>query len=203
MVSLIIGLVLSYLCGAIPAAYLFAKFVKGVDIREQGSGNVGATNALRVLGKLPGFLVLTFDILKGVFAVLVISRIFAESTGLEFECVQAIFGGGAVCGHVFNVFLKMKSGKGVATSAGVLLALSPLSVSIGFLFFLAVVGITRIVSLGSIIASIVIPFCMLFLKVHYSFIVLSGFLCIIIVAKHKSNIYRLLTGRERKVFEKK
>jgi glycerol-3-phosphate acyltransferase PlsY len=114
-----------------------------------------------------------------------------------------LIGLSVVCGHIFNVFLKFKGGKGVATSAGVLLCLSPAAVLAGIAVFLIVVGVTKYVSLGSIICSILIPFFMLGLKAPYAFVILASILCVIIVAKHKANINRLLTGRERKVFGKK
>ncbi|MCP4649860.1 MAG: glycerol-3-phosphate 1-O-acyltransferase PlsY [PVC group bacterium] len=203
MIKLLTGIIFSYLCGAIPAAYIAAKFLKGVDIREYGSGNVGATNALRTLGKLPGILVLLFDILKGVFAVTILSRIFMPESGFSIELVKAVLGVSVVSGHVFNVFLRMKGGKGVATSAGVLLGLAPTSILMGAIIFFITVGVTRYVSLGSILSSIGIPFYMFLSGEHYSYVIASALLCILIVAKHKSNIKRLITRSERKVFNKK
>ena len=134
MLKFIIGIIASYLCGTIPTAFLIAKCVGGIDIREHGSGNVGATNALRVMGKLPGIVVLLLDMGKGVLAVLLISAIFS-SNEIPPEIVKAVFGWAVVCGHVFNVFLKFKGGKGVATSAGILLCIAPGSFLVGILFF--------------------------------------------------------------------
>lgn len=203
IVLLITGMALSYLVGAIPTAYIITRVLSGKDIRKMGSGNVGATNTLRVLGKLPGVIVLCVDILKGVIAVTIVANFFAGRIDLSVELIRALFGLLAVIGHIFNVFLKFKGGKGVATSAGVMLAIAPMGLLLGLLFFIIILVLTKYVSLGSIVCSIIIPFFLLWTKAHFSYIVLSALLCIIIVAKHKANIKRLLCGRERKVFEKK
>lgn len=200
--KIILGIISSYLLGSLPSAYLLGKFLKKIDIRDHGSGNVGATNALRVLGKLPGIFVLLFDAAKGIIAVTVLSHIFLSDFPGGKEKFTAIFGLSVVCGHVFNIFLRFNGGKGVATSTGVLLGIAPWSVFFGMIFFALIVGSTRYVALGSILASIIIPFYMLFTKHHYSYTILSACLCIIIAARHKSNIKRLLMGAERKIFEK-
>ncbi len=202
MLTTLFGAVLSYLLGAVPIAYLFVKAIKGIDIREYGSGNVGATNALRVLGKMPGFLVLFLDILKGFLAVTLLGHIFLKFSGMSPEIIRPVFGLAVVSGHVFNVFLKFKGGRGVSTSLGVLLGVAPESALIGIVIFLITVTLTKYVSLGSILAGIIIPFHMLITKCAYTYIVLSSLLCIIIVIKHKANIKRLITGRERKIFKK-
>ncbi|MBU1088112.1 MAG: glycerol-3-phosphate 1-O-acyltransferase PlsY [Candidatus Omnitrophica bacterium] len=199
----LLGIVVAYLLGTVSSAYILVKMLKGEDIRECGSGNTGATNAARVLGKLPGLLVLGFDILKGVIAVVFIANFIDQRVEIFLPIIKTLLGLAVVCGHVFNVFLQFKGGKGVATSAGVLLCLSPVAVLMGMLVFLLVVGITQYVSLGSIVCSILIPFFMLGLKAPYAYVILASILCVIIVAKHKANINRLLTGRERKVFVKK
>jgi glycerol-3-phosphate acyltransferase PlsY len=202
-ITVFLGIVLSYLLGTISSAYILVKMIKGKDIRDFGSGNAGATNASRVLGKLPGAIVLVLDVLKGVIAVAVIGAIVNKRVDLAPDMIKALFGLAAVCGHIFNVFLKFKGGKGVATSAGVIAALSPVALLLGVLVFIVVVAWTKYVSLGSIICSILIPFFMLGLQESYAYVILAAVLCVIIVAKHKSNINRLLTGRERKVFGKK
>ncbi|MBU1043681.1 MAG: glycerol-3-phosphate 1-O-acyltransferase PlsY [Candidatus Omnitrophica bacterium] len=199
----LLGIVGAYLLGTVSSAYILVKIVKGEDIRECGSGNAGATNAARVLGKLPGFLVLVFDILKGIIAVVFIANFIVQRVDIALPIIKALLGLSVVCGHVFNVFLQFKGGKGVATSAGVLLCLCPIAVLFGMIIFLAVVIITKYVSLGSIVCSILIPFLMLGFKAPYAYVILASILCVIIVAKHKANINRLLTGRERKAFGKK
>ncbi|MCG2712416.1 MAG: glycerol-3-phosphate 1-O-acyltransferase PlsY [Candidatus Omnitrophica bacterium] len=197
------GLLLSYLIGAIPTAYIITKVVLGKDIRKMGSGNIGATNTLRVAGKLPGVIVLVADVLKGVAAVTILAFFVLEKVTLPVELIRSLFGLAAVCGHILNVFLRFKGGKGVAVSAGVMLGVAPQALLIGIIFFIIIVAVTKYVSLGSILSSIVIPFFLLWTKAHYSYVVLSAVLCVIIVAKHKPNIKRLLCGREGKVFEKK
>ncbi|MBU4305921.1 MAG: glycerol-3-phosphate 1-O-acyltransferase PlsY [Candidatus Omnitrophica bacterium] len=200
---ILLRVLLSYLLGTVPTAYLFARAMKGVDIREYGSGNVGATNAVRVLGKTPGLLVLIIDVIKGIIAVTFISRMFFFDNLISFEVTRSLCGIAVVSGHIFNVFLGGKGGKGVATSAGVLLAIAPQAMLLGGLLFVVIVAVTRYVSLGSITAGLVIPFFMLYAKIHFSYTIMSAFLCILIVAKHRPNICRLLTGREKKVFEKR
>ena len=202
-VLIIGGMAVSYLLGTISTAYILVRLIKGKDIREFGSGNAGATNALRVLGKIPGFIVLVLDILKGVIAVTLIAGFIGQRADISIEIIKSLFGLSAVCGHVFNVFLGFKGGKGVATGAGVLISLNPLSVLWGVIVFIVIVAWSKYVSLGSIVCSILIPFFMLIMHSPYPYTVLAALLCIIIVAKHKANINRLLTGRERKVFSKK
>ena len=197
------GIVVSYLIGAIPTAYIITRVISGKDIRKMGSGNVGATNALRVMGRLPGIIVLVADILKGLAAVTILASLFAAKITLPIEVIRALFGLFAVTGHIFNAFLKFKGGKGVATSAGVMLGIAPVGLLIGALCFMAIVAFTKYVSMGSIVSSVIIPFFLLWNRSHNSYVVLSCILCIIIVAKHKANIKRLLSGREGKVFEKK
>lgn len=200
---IVIGMVLSYLLGAIPSAYIITKLIAGKDIRKIGSGNVGATNALRTLGKLPGIIVLCVDILKGLAAVTIIALLISTKIDMPIEILKALFGLMAVLGHVFNVFLKFNGGKGVATSAGVMLGVAPVSLLIAAILFIIIVITTKYVSFASMVSSIMIPFFLLWAKAHYSYVVLGALLCVIIVSKHKSNIKRLLCGRERKVFEKK
>ena len=125
MLWTIAALVSSYLIGSIPTAYLFVRFLKGADIRKVGSGNVGATNALRVLGKGPGVLVLLLDIFKGFAAVVFLGNYFVNKPGfLEGHNLLILMGLCCICGHNWTIFLQFKGGKGIATSFGVLLALS-------------------------------------------------------------------------------
>ncbi|MBI4845419.1 MAG: glycerol-3-phosphate 1-O-acyltransferase PlsY [Candidatus Omnitrophica bacterium] len=199
----IFGAMISYLLGAVPAAFLVGKLLKGIDIRQEGSGNVGATNALRVLGKGPGIVVLCFDIAKGVIAVTVFAIIFNRLDGVASEFIKSCYGLAVVCGHIYNVFLGFKGGKGVATSAGVLLGIVPGAILIGVAVFLLILFLTKYVSLGSIFASILAPFYLLISRAHYSYVLMSAVFCVLIVSKHRENIKRLLSGREKRIFEKK
>ncbi|MEW5758281.1 MAG: glycerol-3-phosphate 1-O-acyltransferase PlsY [Candidatus Omnitrophota bacterium] len=188
-----IGIIFSYLLGSIPTAYIFAKALKGIDIRNYGSGNVGATNAFRVLGKIPGSIVLIIDLTKGLLAVVLFGNLFAETL-----FIRAIFGLSSVCGHNWTIFLKGKGGKGVATTIGViaglaisakeLLPIFALTVVTWFLVFL----VTRIVAIASMISAIFFPFFMIFFKQSISLILLSFILTVFIIIRHKSNIIKIL-----------
>ena len=198
---LIVGLILSYLIGAIPTAFLFGHMLKGIDIRQYGSGNVGATNVFRVLGKGPGILVLLFDIFKGVLVVAVI----ADILGLVMLWERILMSIMVVIGHNYTVFLKFKGGKGVATSLGVLIGLTlkiaairpvlMLTLAVFIVLFLA----TRIVSISSIITAISLPIFMLATNQPFEIIFLGVIFCVFVVFRHKQNIRRLLAGQEPKV----
>lgn len=200
MIFVAIAMLVSFLLGGFPTAYVVARVTKGIDIRQHGSGNVGATNTLRAVGKIPGLIVLLGDIAKGIIAVtLVASVAMRMSAGVSPDRMRAWCGGMVVAGHIFNVFMGGRGGKGVATSAGVLIMLSPLALGIGAVVFIAVVAVTGYVSLGSILASVVLPFAVLLTGEPASYVALSAVLSILVVAKHKANIQRLLTGRESKL----
>ena len=202
-----ISLVLAYFIGSVPFAYVYGKYFRKIDIRQHGSGNVGATNVLRVFGKKAGIVVLLLDILKGYLPVMIamhfVSPLPVLSEGFA-EALPVLVGIFAILGHTFTVFLSFKGGKGVATSAGVFLALSPLTIACALLIFTIVVLITKYVSLGSMVAAVflVITHLMIFLRsdsanpyIFYFAILLSLF----IIYKHKSNITRLIKGTENKI----
>ena len=175
--SLPLACVASFLIGAIPTAFLFVKFLKGTDIRQVGSGNVGATNASRVLGKKMGFVVFAIDFLKGFFPVILFSRLLGFPPS-DFSAF-ALIGFCAIFGHVFNPFLGFKAGKGIATGGGVLAASFPLI----FVAAIAVWGfsflLTKIVSLSSILAGIALPVLSLIFhhppSIQYAFLFLAIF----------------------------
>ena len=155
---LIAAVILSYLLGSLPTSYILAKMLKGIDIRRYGSGNVGATNVLRTVGKLPALIAILIDILKGVAAVTLLSTfLYPASLNIDYESFQILLGFSVICGHIWTVFLKFKGGKGVATSAGVLLILCPKAVGIAAIVWLITILITRYVSLSSLLASISLP----------------------------------------------
>jgi len=203
MLWILIGIILSYLIGSIPTAYIFGRLVKGIDIRKFGSGNVGATNALRVLGKGWGVAVFIIDCLKGLIPVLFLaSLLIQKNLPLSDVLLRIILGMACVCGHNWTIFLKFKGGKGVATSLGFLLGLG-FSVS-GFIYviilsilaWVLVFAFLRIVSLASIIASILLPVLSIVLRQQPEIIALSFILAILSLIRHKSNISRLLKGQE-------
>ncbi len=203
MIGFIISLVLAYIIGSIPTSLIFTRLLKGKDIREHGSGNAGATNVFRVAGKLPAILVLIIDILKGFIVVLFLPEIFFNNTigvKIGFELYKILLGATVIGGHVFSVFMKFKGGKGVATSAGVLIAIAPKSVLGSFAVWVIIFGIFRIVSIASIAASLMLPvFSLIFYDSLY-LVLFSAALCASGIYKHKSNIQRLIRGEEKKLF---
>jgi acyl phosphate:glycerol-3-phosphate acyltransferase len=198
---MIFGLILVYFIGAIPTAYIFGKMYKGIDIRKHGSGNVGATNVFRVLGKGPGIIVLLLDILKGIIAVALVPDILGFTEILH----RVIFSVIVVCGHNWTVFLKFKGGKGIATSFGVLIGLT-LKLAVirpvllwTFLVWVAVFLITRIVSVSSILAATCLPIIMVLTGQEIMIICLGSVFCLFVVLRHRPNIRRLFAGQEPRV----
>jgi len=198
---IILGIIVSYLIGSIPTAYIFGKKLKGIDIREHGSGNVGATNVFRVLGKKPGIIVLLLDILKGVIAVVVVSDLL----GLTEVIHRVILAVVVVCGHNWTIFLKFKGGKGIATSFGALIGLTikiavirPVLLWV-VLIWLACFLTTRIISVSSILATTCLPIIMALTDQEITIICLGIMLCIFVVLRHKANIRRLFAGQEPRV----
>jgi len=188
-------ILLSYLWGAIPASYIAGR-MRGVDLRAHGSGNLGATNTFRVLGAKVAAPVMVFDILKGFFPVFLFSRLGWDGSG-DWRWGLA-YGAAAIIGHVFPVYMGFKGGKGVATSAGVFLALAPLAVGVGLLTWLVVLRATRMVSAGSVSAALVVMVILLlpFSHVPAEVKILGCAICLFVVFAHRSNIQRILNGTE-------
>ncbi|HLF17669.1 MAG TPA: glycerol-3-phosphate 1-O-acyltransferase PlsY [Candidatus Omnitrophota bacterium] len=203
----LLGILLSYLLGSIPTAYIFGKLYKGIDIRQHGSGNVGATNVFRVLGKTPGIAVLLLDILKGVIAVSLAADIVGMTKILE-RIVIAVF---AVIGHNWTVFLRFKGGKGVATSLGVLIGLTIKIAAIRWVLFwtvfmwVAIFLATGFVSAASILAAVTLPIAMVLTDQSFELVLMGVLFCLFVVFRHKANIKRLFAGQEHRVqlFSKK
>jgi acyl phosphate:glycerol-3-phosphate acyltransferase len=203
MIVKIIFVFLAYLLGAIPFGYLLVKFVftSGEDIRDVGSGGIGATNVTRRAGKTAGLLTYVFDVAKGVVAVMLMRQVADQDYFWLGAAAVA-----AIIGHIFPVFLKFRGGKGVAVGVGVYLALAPLSVLSTLLLWILIVYFTRYVSLGSILATAAVPLWTLLYygwlmpHDHLLALVLVGiFGCALIVAKHHENIARLINGTESKI----
>jgi len=204
---LIFFIVLSYLLGSIPFGLLIGKYWIGIDIRTQGSGNIGSTNMMRVGGKVPGVLTFILDMGKGSLAVW-IALIWLDGEGYSVESENALnlqyslVGISVICGHVFPIFLKFKGGKGVATLFGVL---AVLSFPVGIVTALVWIGIflaKRISSLSALVSLVVMPFLFLLIPwvlgestAFVQFIVFSG-LSILLIYRHRENIVRLLNGEE-------
>ncbi len=196
----LISFVFAYLLGSIPTSFLMGKLIKGIDIREYGSGNVGATNALRVLGTKIGIITLLIDIGKGFLAIQIGKLLVSEPSNL-FLIGTGLFG---IIGHIFTIFLKFKGGKGVATSAGVFIALSPLPVAIALVVFLVTVWLSKYVSLGSMVAAFVFFLVELIVNVrnrfaNFELLIFIFLLMVFIFIRHKANIKRIIDGNENRI----
>lgn len=203
MLWILSGIIISYLAGSIPTAYIFGRALKGIDIRKFGSGNVGATNALRVLGKGPGITVLILDILKGFLSVLALGNfIGARTTFIPDEALRFILGLICVCGHNWTIFLNFKGGKGLATTLGVLFGLAVkieglmLILGLSILLWLIVFIIARIVSLASIISAAALPILTIVFKQDKFLISFSLIFSALVIFRHKSNLKRIFQGKE-------
>ena len=206
MLTLIVIVLLSYLVGSIPTSIIVGKILRGIDIREYGSGNAGATNTFRVLGWKAGVFVIAVDIGKGVFATLVISKL--NLTGvplLASTLLQIIAGVSAVCGHIWTVFAGFRGGKGVSTAAGMIIALYPIAFLICIAIFTIVLFTTRYVSVSSMIAAVSLPIVFVVLQqighrpVSSPLLVLSLIMAGLIIFTHRANIRRLLNGTENRI----
>lgn len=207
--SYVVTALAAYLLGSIPTGYLVAK-AKGIDIRSVGSGNIGATNVFRILGKSAGIFVLLVDALKGFLAChlipIVVLKLFGDATGSQpqfAEWLSIMAGIAAILGHNYTCWLKFKGGKGIATSAGVLIALVPGAFLMVLAVFLIVVFLSRIISLASIVAAICLPFAVWILQGSPTMIAVMTALGALAVYKHKANIGRLLNGTENRFGKKK
>lgn len=198
----VIAVLLAYFIGSIPSAIWVSKWFFGVDVRDYGSNNAGATNTFRVIGRVAGFTVLFFDILKGWVSVKILtSLILYEPQSSEFINMQLVVGITAVLGHVFPIYEKFQGGKGVATLMGIILAIN-FSAAIGcVVIFLLIFIFTSYVSLGAIVAAIFFPVITIFIiRVEsISVVYFSIFISILVILTHKPNIYRLLNKDENKM----
>ncbi|MDQ6827817.1 MAG: glycerol-3-phosphate 1-O-acyltransferase PlsY [Gemmatimonadota bacterium] len=197
----VVGAVLAYLLGSIPSAYLAGKWIRGIDLREHGSGNLGATNALRVLGATIGVPVLLIDIIKGAVPVALFARWFdVGPSAIEPEWYAIICGVCAILGHVRPIFLLWKGGgKGVATAAGVFLGLTLVPTLVSIAVFFGVVLLSGYVSLGSLTASVVLP---IGVAIQYGArsprFWLSVLVAVFVFWTHRANIDRLRSGEEHR-----
>lgn len=201
----VLAILLSYLLGSIPTGLWLGLWVRGVDIREHGSKNIGATNTMRVLGKALGGLALLGDIGKGMAAVLLVSRL----TGWPYAPLAC--GVASVLGHVFSVFCRFRGGKGVATTAGVFLALCPLATLLAACVFFGVFAATRMVSAGSITAALALVVAVWALPPAWmawpaqtvtgvSFMRwLATVMALLVIVRHRSNIRRIVRGAENRI----
>jgi len=198
IVSLLIG---AYLLGSIPTAVWWGKRYYGIDVREFGSGNAGATNTFRVLGKKAGIPVLIIDIIKGSLAVLLAYFSPFEFGSDQFVNLQLGLGIASLVGHVFPIFAGFRGGKGVATILGIVICLTPLTSLLVLLVFLTVLISTRYVSLSSMTAGVSFPFILnvVLKNQNQTLLIFSLFVAVLLIITHKKNISRLLKRQETKV----
>jgi glycerol-3-phosphate acyltransferase PlsY len=201
LLFLAISALVAYLIGSIPVAYIFGRLLKGIDIREHGSGNMGATNAFRVLGKGPGTAVLVLDVIKGIVPVTLVADAFGLTDALSLVIISLA----AVAGHNWTVFLGFRGGKGIATSLGVLIGLAVQFAGLRMVLlwvvatWMAVFLVFGYVSLASVAAAVVFPILMAAFYEPLPLVVMSIVLCIFIVFRHRSNIKRLAKHEEARV----
>lgn len=203
--SVLVAVVLGYLLGSIPFGYLMGRW-KGVDLRREGSGNIGATNALRILGKPAGSAVLGLDALKGASACWLtpsVAGLLGVAHGVSAETISIVAGFAAVLGHNYTCWLRFKGGKGIATSAGVLLALTPGGLAISLSTFLLLLALTRTVSIGSIGAAAVLPIGTWLTGGRGLLLGITLTMGLLAIYKHRSNIQRLMAGTEPKIGQKR
>lgn len=193
----ILLIIAAYFIGSIPFAYIIVKLVKKIDIRTVGSGNAGATNAARVLGKWGFISVFLLDALKGFLPVFISLHYYGQTM------ITLIVAAVVVLGHTYTVFLGFKGGKGVATGAGVFLALAPAEIGIGLVVFIIVFLATKMVSAGSILASITLLIAVCLMSNWFALKVLTAVIVFFIIFKHRSNIVRIIKGEENKFTRKK
>jgi glycerol-3-phosphate acyltransferase PlsY len=197
---------ISYLIGSIPSGLILTK-ATGIDIRKEGSGNIGATNVTRLLGKKLGILTLVGDVLKAVIPMLAVHWYYLSS-GMagslqEVDFAVSLCGGAAFLGHMFPIYLKFRGGKGVATALGVFIVLEPLAVLISLCIFIAVVYFSGFVALGSLLVSALMTLWIWLLGGTPYHVLLAFFIGVLIWIKHADNIKRLLEGTEKNMKKNK
>jgi acyl phosphate:glycerol-3-phosphate acyltransferase len=202
MISLFVRIfmvaVAAYLVGSIPTAYIMGRVLRGIDIRNYGSGNVGATNVMRVLGSAAGIATLGIDVLKG-YLVVALLPAWACADSAYLPLWQILSCVAVIAGHTWMIFLRFEGGKGVAATAGAFLAMAPLASLSAIGLWGVVVALTRYVSLGSIIAGLSLPVFMLLFHKPIAYFWFSLFLAFALTLKHRGNLKRLIEGTERKI----
>ncbi len=195
MTGLQIGfLIATYFLGSIPTGYWLGKAWKGIDIRKQGSGNLGATNVLRVLGKGPALFTFTVDCLKGLLPVLICQHLYPGDL-----LIATLTGVAAILGHTMSVFVNFQGGKGMATSTGVFAALLPIPWLAAITVFLTVTITTRYVSLGSILGAVTLSACSFIFQTPRPLAWTTVIIALFVIWKHRANIQRLLQGTENRL----
>lgn len=212
LIWLILSFILSYLIGSLPFGYILGKLAKGVDVRDYGSGKMGATNVLRTMGLGAGLLAFSLDVAKGAMAVYlsgwIMGKAVPQSENADFLFYLARAGGGmaAIIGHNWPVYLSFRGGRGVLTTLGAFLVLSPVSALGATLMGFAVIALWRFVSLGSLIGSLwlvlMTSFFFLSRVLPVEYLILSIISFLLIFFQHRDNLSRLIKGTERKLGKK-
>ena len=218
MLLLAIIVILSYLVGSVPNSIIVSKMVRGIDIRQHGSGNAGGTNVMRVLGWWYGIFVIGLDAVKGVIAVLLIARLHYGPLPFnnvspfdDFTLVQIIAGVAAVIGHIWTIFAEFKGGKGIATALGMLMMLITFEMLIAIGVFLIVVTISKYISLGSLVAALSIPLSLILrenvlhdhINGYNTILPFVIFLTLLVIFTHRKNLVSIFNGTENKFSFKK
>ena len=189
LIAQLIWLGISYLIGAIPFGLIIAKSKQGIDLRQVGSGNIGATNVARTCGFFYGLCTFLLDMLKGIISVAIAFKLSANPIFISLAAISVILG------HMYSVFLNYNGGKGVATTIGIYLILNPCALIISAIISLLIIYLTGYVSLGSIILVMVMVIFMLFQK-GFIYFILSLIIMLLVINKHKDNVVRVLKGQE-------
>jgi glycerol-3-phosphate acyltransferase PlsY len=204
-VTYLLVAIVAYLIGSIPTGFLMAR-ARGVDIRSVGSGNIGATNVFRILGRGPGIAVLLIDALKGFIPARFLPSLFLQGVPMaepKYQQLALIAGFFAIIGHNYTCWLRFKGGKGIATSAGVLIAWVPMALLITLVSWIIIFAASRYVSLASVVAALVLPVAVWATREPRTMIIIATVLSLLAIYKHRSNIQRLLAGTENRIGKKK
>lgn len=205
MTPFIIVILISYLIGSISFSIIISKRVAGFDVREKGSGNAGTTNVLRSVGKGAAALTLLGDVLKGVVAILLAMLAGVIWKDVDVLTLKYLAGFMAIVGHTYPIFFRFKGGKGVATALGILLMLNWKVGLICLIFGVIIIAVTRMVSVGSILAAILFPILIIFIETEKNFgmLLVSVLIALFVIFNHRSNIKRIREGNENKLSFKK
>ena len=190
----ILGAVIGYILGSIPCGLVLVKLVCGIDIRQYGSHNIGATNVFRTVGGRMASFVLLGDMGKGILALYLVHHLVSPDLG-----PLLVTAAGALAGHSFSCFLHFTGGKGVATGLGIILYLMPEVSVFALTVWLSIVFVTRYVSLGSIIAAFLAPFCAWYLEYDWRLVVFIALCAVVVIVRHRENMIRLKNGTENKI----
>ncbi|UCF79252.1 MAG: glycerol-3-phosphate 1-O-acyltransferase PlsY [Candidatus Eiseniibacteriota bacterium] len=204
MERIVATVVLGYVLGSVPFSLIAGRFLRGIDLRQHGSGNLGAANTFRTLGPFPGVAVLLLDGSKGAASALVGSLLWRPGVVVGQVELMLLGGLAAVCGHLWTAFASFRGGKGVATAAGVFAAMAPVPFAIALGIWAAVVAVWRYVSLGSVVAAVALPLAILAagrkqVEGWSSLLLVSMGVAALVVFRHRENLKRILSGSERQL----